>query len=385
MSRLCVRMTSLIMAITTLSLLMINSGCSRPDSQPPETSRAIPSRATAFVSLPTRPVQSPSPNVSPTTADGSIPRAGRGAAGDPGSAPGRPSATMPTPTVAAAQPSGPGSSANTVTQPQNPLASATPFSPLKFKSVPPAGVPRQLSFIGGGGGGTRYEETEGCSSTPKLNPRIITSDLQGLQAVPEAEKLDEFAIVAVGFAPNRNILVQVTYPDGKVDPYNLKPYCLGSHREWGAPLEWIGLPGEPAGRYRISASQEGLQGAKVVAQGAFNIIPAKQPRISIPVDFFNTSGTVYVGPGNPVSIYLSGFRPGTQVPLYLYRSGKCPDDREKTCPEYATELQIRVDDRGEAHYLLRTQPDDPEDEYTITAGTYDERKPYLTAGFVLRR
>jgi hypothetical protein len=218
--------------------------------------------------------------------------------------------------------------------------SPTTGSPLKRHDTPPEGVRPMLAGFGFGGGEDPCRSGEEAERDPSVyvpgKPEIAT----------------EFYICVQGFAANREIQIQVKYPDGRVkrDRISVPGYPTPTRSTL-----WTSLPGDPLGEYAVIATQ-GEGQAQHQAMTSFMMSAASKPHIMV----LPNMGP----PGTTFRFALAGFAPDKMVPLHLYRQDTSCTDAIAYC--YVTSLPpANMDSRGEAIYMLRTQPDDPQGSYRV--------------------
>jgi len=206
-------------------------------------------------------------------------------------------------------------------------------TPLERRDAPPAGVAEQVSYFELGDGG--------CPESDHPAVRFLGGFPREAQA-PVGQIT--FTICVLGFSKERPVGVTVRRPDGREVsrrvPFN-KGY--GLH-----PLPWVPLPGDPLGRYDVSASQ-----GATTAKAGFYVRRAPAPRVFV-LEF-------YVPPGSPVPIVLAGFEPRQRVRLNLYRGRGDSSSRFS----YLTSITVPTDERGEALYRFTTDPNASPARYLV--------------------
>jgi hypothetical protein len=205
-------------------------------------------------------------------------------------------------------------------------------TPLERRDAPPAGVAEQVSYFEVGDGG--------CPESDEPRVRFLGGfPREGQESIGQS-----FVICVLGFAKERSVEVNVLSPDGR-NVERRVPFdrAYGLH-----PLTWNPLPGDPLGRYDVTATQETR-----TAKASFSMRLAPIPRVRL-LDF-------YVPPGRPVRIVLAGFDPGQLVRLNLYRDLRVPSGRFS----YLTSISVRTDERGEALHQFSTDRDAPRDRYLV--------------------
>jgi hypothetical protein len=210
------------------------------------------------------------------------------------------------------------------------------LSPLKRRDLPPDGLDTQLVGFGVGGGLYGFHHIcEPGSPHQSTNPSVgMRNDCQF--GIAEWSML-QFA----GFPPGEDIVVRITGPDGSVRTGQVQPES--------ARLGWLSLPGQPLGKYSVTATQAGR-----TVTGSFSVdVPSRPSIVVVP-----GSGP----PGTTFHVAMAGLQPNTSVKLALLRSGNlggaglASDD----CFTYTSTLSPLVADaHGQATYDLKTAPDDP--------------------------
>jgi hypothetical protein len=205
-------------------------------------------------------------------------------------------------------------------------------TPLGRRDAPPAGVAEQVSYFEVGNGG--------CPEGDRPTVRFLGGfPREGQESIGQS-----FVICVSGFAKDRPVTVDVLRPDGReVERRVAFNPGYGLH-----PLTWTPLPGDPLGRYDVTATQ-----GDTTAKASFSMSLAPIRRVRLMDD--------YVPPGRPVRIVLAGFEPGEVVRLDLYRSREPPTGRFS----YLSSISARTDRRGEAVHQFTTAPDDPRDKYLV--------------------
>jgi hypothetical protein len=148
------------------------------------------------------------------------------------------------------------------------------------------------------------------------------------------------------------IEVEVRRPDGSI----FLPAKSGYE---DIPL-WPIDPGSQLGQYRVIARQDDR-----VARGAFLVVArGESPLIRIAAQRGPAGEMVALDgnqlPGTMFLVTLAGFQPGQDVKLALYQGSHYFGFTFKTVL-----ARIRMDDRGEGSYVLRTALDDPLGSYTV--------------------
>lgn len=205
-------------------------------------------------------------------------------------------------------------------------------SPLKRKDIPPEGVDAVFSFSSAGGGDDACEFSAGAG--PGAND-AETPDCT-------VEIADRTPFLFEGFAADRELAVELTWADGRVEPRSARANDFGVFI-----LEWASLPGDPLGVYSIVATQEALK-----ATGTFTVRAATE-RQGVVVPRTGPPGTAY-------RIALAGFAPRETVAARLYRLVG------RDAGQYVTSLgPTTMSERGEGIVELRSGPDDPAGEYYV--------------------
>ena len=153
-----------------------------------------------------------------------------------------------------------------------------------------------------------------------------------------------------GFAPNQELQIDVSRPDGTVVHDSVL-----TDEEGEGPWNWYALPGDPLGQYVITATQPGVAPASAVFTETLAssphalVLPLNVPPTNLPALY-----TVTGSPGTTFHIALGGFQPHQSVTLYLYGGS------------YLTTLApAETDDNGTAVYALPTESDDPVGGYAV--------------------
>ncbi|MGI9021797.1 MAG: hypothetical protein ACR2HV_00920 [Acidimicrobiales bacterium] len=214
---------------------------------------------------------------------------------------------------------------------------------LKRKDVPAAGVAEQLSF----------EQTGDppCSGPEPDGPVVtIFSDT----AEPTVVMGRYFDICFPGFVPDQAVVAECTFPDGTTQERRVDDFSLvGPDGAGIAYIFWYTAPGQPLGRYEISATQGRLR-----ATGAFVVERATRERLQVIPPEQPTSDDqlppVQARRGTSIPVALAGFAPRSSASLNLYHDG-----------DYVTTVTAGVDDTGQTLYQLATEPDDPSGTYCV--------------------
>lgn len=116
---------------------------------------------------------------------------------------------------------------------------------------------------------------------------------------------------------------------------------------------------KPIGDYRIHVTQDSKAlGILLQASGRVKVVPATVPSI------YNARETASYPPGTTLQIELSGFRPNSQVMIFVYgplaRVGK-----SYGYPFLRPLPLAQMDAHGEASYLLASRPGDQPGEYAV--------------------
>jgi hypothetical protein len=110
-----------------------------------------------------------------------------------------------------------------------------------------------------------------------------------------------------GFDRQRPISVEIIRPDARREAWDIPPAYAG-------PL-WFSAPGEPLGRYTLTARQAGN-----VRSGTFLVRAPREPSIALgPTWTIPDNGWLDLVPGEQLAIYLAGFQPNAAVSMHVYR------------------------------------------------------------------
>lgn len=167
-----------------------------------------------------------------------------------------------------------------------------------------------------------------------------------------------FDVCFPGFTPGEPVSVSVRFPNGTTQTYAAKDFSeTGPGGAAIAYLFWYTVPGQPLGRYDITATQGGLE-----ATGAFVLKPAIEERLQIvPLDGFASGGQLEAKRGTSIPIALAGFRADESAVLNLYHDGR-----------YLTAVDVTVDPSGQALYQFATTPNDPVGSYCVVLSSAPE-------------
>lgn len=203
---------------------------------------------------------------------------------------------------------------------------------LQRHDTPPAGIAAFTPFF-----------NESCSPTDA--PAILFRPEVGAARGGNTLVSGESALLCFsGFAPGGTLSYQVTSggqtwsDEQAVDQDGI------------ARVRWVSKPGQPAGSYAVTATQDARS-----ARGSFSLEAATQP---------TTWMTAFTYPaGTAIDVYMAGFQPGAAIPLRLYYGGN-----KYASFDYLSQTSVTADTRGEATYRLQSTPDDATGNYMLATG-----------------
>jgi hypothetical protein len=207
--------------------------------------------------------------------------------------------------------------------------------PVEPREAPPAGVAEQVSFFEIGNGGCPTE-----AGAPQVT-------FFGGYPDPTVVEIGRphFQICLLGFSPEGPVDVSVRRPDGREVVEEVPSEGDFPVRR----LPWLPLPGDPLGRYEVTASQ-----GSASASGAFVVRRGSTPRV--------TAVEPYVPPGEVVRLVFAGFAPRQTVRFHVYRAAV---DNSTERHSYLTSLTTQVDENGETLHEIQTEPRAPEAKYLV--------------------
>lgn len=175
---------------------------------------------------------------------------------------------------------------------QDPRTDTAPFmAPDGGARVAPEGIE---SLLDSGGAGGYHGGPGPCYATDRATEPTLSA--------PASIEIGTSAIVCLGgFAPNAQVDLVVTRPDGVVVPDSLTTNGSG-----GAAWHWVRLPNDVRGVYHLLA----LQGERTAA-GRFVVVSATEPHVALKASVVSRDVGLTVG--------LAGLPSFTPVPMVLYR------------------------------------------------------------------
>jgi hypothetical protein len=215
----------------------------------------------------------------------------------------------------------------------SPSGSTTPADGDLLKSVepaPPGAVAQVEIFMGAG---------PECRDVSEPGPAAVTQPSE-TQYIP-----GEIIGCFENFNQDAQLSVFLTPPVGQAR-YEILP-ALGPMAVYTFKHRLV--PGDPVGTYRLWAEQGAVQ-----ASTEFTVALPPGPRVWVEEPVFGVVGV-------DVNVHLGGFPPRRPATLYVYGSDSGLHLR------YRTSFTVPVNDRGEAHILVDTKPDDPTGCYAITS------------------
>lgn len=232
-------------------------------------------------------------------------------------------------------------------------------SPLTRSGAPPAGVRKQISFPGIGDGSceqtptpqvTYVRKSYGEQPTGVRLPREGQAPAAYVPGSEDHPKVGEqFLICLSGFAPSP-ARVTITAPGGQnVTKLAFRPTNYPSEipQLWRSPL-----PDESLGVYRVVARQ-----GATVARSSYTLEPADGPGLRL-------METEYIRPGEPIHVILSGFTPGSEVPINVYYTpGPYP-----VSFDYRTHIRATVGESGGVVLTVPTSRSDPRGCFAFLPG-----------------
>jgi hypothetical protein len=226
-----------------------------------------------------------------------------------------------------------------------------PESYLRRHEAPPAGVAQQITFFGEGDGQ--------CSGLNDVEPAIEPYG-------PEPAIATQTLICFAGFATNTPVDADLQRPDGSVTAEHVDTF--GSD---GVPyIDWVLIPGDQVGTYRITGRQDRPEGGLEVTQ-TFDVELPPDPRLLVLQPDFGPPGTTF-------RIGMAGFSPNRSIALYLYAAGN------KDAYQFiATLPPARMDGEGKTIYALVSQPGDPTGTYCVARKTGDGLPRYCGAAITV--
>jgi hypothetical protein len=168
----------------------------------------------------------------------------------------------------------------------------------------PKGVAALMDLDSGAGPGD-----EDCYAYgEKQKPTIAIGDPD--PSVTELRIGTPLTICLLGFRPNAAIGVTVKSPTGSADNLTAPaPDCPARCYSWTG---WAALPGDPLGRYDVTAVQGNLS-----ARGKITVLPANEPSLMV-LDHPGGLERLTVHPGATIGILLTGFGPYQDIGLLFY-------------------------------------------------------------------
>lgn len=196
---------------------------------------------------------------------------------------------------------------------------------LKRRDVPPEGVKAQFEH---------FQEGDGsCFELDESKPAAVVD-------FPRTEIASTFVICFPGFADDKPVQADVRLPDGKVRKISATFY-----NSFGVPnASWTAVPGDPLGRYDVSATQGTLKGT-----GSFTVTAASLPSM---VEIEPAQGP----PGTTFRFGIAGFEANSTVDLYLYKV-------DGGTHSYLTKVAAAMDGQGQTVFSFPTAKDDPKGGY----------------------
>lgn len=198
-------------------------------------------------------------------------------------------------------------------------------TPLSRRDAPPQGVAELVSYYELGDGGCPAEAGQPTVRFAYGYPREDETEIGRL-----------FVICPLGFAKGLPVEVVVQRPDGREVARRVpRPRRGNVHM-----LSWDPAPGDPLGRYGVTARQGAM-----TAGANFYVRRSSVPRLRVDGDF--------VQPGDAVHVFLAGFAARETVLLHLYRARG-----EQGNYSYLTSVAAQTDERGE---VVKELPSDRRD------------------------
>jgi hypothetical protein len=290
----------------------------------------------------------------PAVAATTVPSTGRATPTPREALPGAGGGPSPTdrPSPATSSPSGRNRGGSASPSPETPADSV-----LRRRQMPPGGVDAVADFYAGGGDfsvcGEFYEGDvdHALVRVPGVRNRGDAPDAEAPGTV-EIGELE--GICPLGFRAGVPVRVTLTYPDGTMVSQTLCA-CGASAGPWDTYWPWVGLPGDPLGRYGVRAEQD-----STAATGSFTMVRATSPVLAVRENHSMTRGWT-LPRGAVVNIGVAGFAPETRVDLLLYYGRRWED----SSGAYIGAVPLRTDRLGGARYQLVTHEDDPVGCYAL--------------------
>ncbi len=224
-------------------------------------------------------------------------------------------------------------------------------SPFQRKDVPPGSLDSQLALYNPAGTTLQcvLGESGGRAQADAENCKLHVADI--------------LSLVFGDFAPEAEVSLDITAPDGSVEHYRVP----AAKEELQHPV----LPGQPRGVYRIGASD----GSRTLT-GAFTVDSASAPTI--------TAWPDTIRPGEMLQILLAGFQLHQHVEVHLYRSHGLLLNigTGQSIFDYAAALgTVDMDGQGEAIKTVQSTPDEPWGGYAIETNPPVKRQHPLEGTF----
>ena len=222
---------------------------------------------------------------------------------------------------------------------------------LSRRDVASGGVPRLMAFTAGGPSASECDDRDAAefdSPTVVVPEGTVDRPSVGVLAVTVPNPICFFK-----FAPDEPIDVELTAPDGRRSFYQV---CSSCADDGGGRLRWVGMPGDPLGRYAIVAKQSG-----VTRTGSFTLKPPGERSLLVAEGWGATGRSAPAG--SMIHIGLAGFAPGQQVRVsFYYATVRKPFDASGT---HVASISLRMDDQGQRLYELVSRTSDPKGCYII--------------------
>ena len=228
---------------------------------------------------------------------------------------------------------------------------------LQQTKARPDGVAALMDVGMGAGGPEDY-----CSEVYKVQKPTIGIGFEGNPSVATFVIADGHPICLLGFKVGAPIQVTIRFPSGRITRITAPAPSCGA-AGCASVAAWAALPGDPLGRYDVTAVQD-----KLSAKARITVAATDRPRLMVIGSIHEDWPTrVTVRPGTTIGIALAGLRPRRSIGLLFYYSPSFEWGGESVVRmRFRASTTVEIDASGGAIFRLSTSPTDRVGCYAVS-------------------